>query len=115
MAKDRIYELLIKYFNGNCTAEEKEELALWIDTFQNEEELSQQVNRVWKEFESKEAMESHRSEEILDKILRGQREMNFVYLRKRVVRRKMLRWTAVAATFIVLISFVYFFSGNRQS
>src|SRR5699024_11207243 len=96
MAKDRIYELLSKFFKGECTFDEKAELALWVDIFQDEEDFFLQLRKVWAEYEPDEKMEKARAKAILEDILREQEEQSAVVSKSPSTRIQIWRWSAAA-------------------
>src|SRR5699024_1237751 len=104
MSKDRIHELLLKLFSGECTPEEENELALWIESFQNEEEWTRQLKAVWEEYESKEEMEEDRAEAIFERIVR-RKERSFSKRKHLYMNRRMIRWAVAAAAVGMLLAF----------
>ncbi len=104
MAKDRIYELLLKLFQGELSLEEEEELALWIESFQDDEEWTQQLQSVWMEYEPEERMEKEKAEVLLKRITRKEKAP-FIERKRIYFDRKMLKWAAVAAIIGLLLAF----------
>src|SRR5690349_21519062 len=56
MLRERMQYLLDRYFQGICTAEEKEELARWINESKDDELLKQLVGNSWERFQPAEPM-----------------------------------------------------------
>ena len=62
MAGDRIEYLLHRFFNQDYTPEEKQELALWIDTLQNDEEWKLYLKKLWNSYTSASAEDANENE-----------------------------------------------------
>lgn len=69
MSTDRIHYLLEQLFHHECSPEEKEELALWIDSLGNDEEWKTQLEKIWNEYQPDRQMDPTRAGTILDEIL----------------------------------------------
>lgn len=104
MAEDRIHELLLTFFDGTLTSEEEEELALWIDTFQNKEEWQQQLREIWMNYEPNEVMEEERAEKILHTITKNN-ELSFARRKSLHLDRRILQLAVAAAVVGLLLAF----------
>ena len=69
MQTDRLRYLLLRYLRHECTGSETEELALWVDTIQNDEEWHSLLQEIWTDFESSEELDARRSEKLIEGIL----------------------------------------------
>ncbi len=109
MASDRIQQLLIRYFNEECSLSEKRELALWIHTLGNEKEWERRLREIWEQYQSREKPDAERVAEILKEIVAEEQEEQ----RQTVSAPSsgMLKWTVAAAAVIaalIVLSLVYF-------
>lgn len=69
MSSDRIQYLLQKLFRNQCTTEEKQELALWIDTIHQDEEWKLRLGEIWNSYEPVEKIDPLKADMVLKKIL----------------------------------------------
>jgi ferric-dicitrate binding protein FerR (iron transport regulator) len=106
MQTDRLRYLLLRYLRHECTGSEAEELALWIDTIQNDEEWHSLLQETWMEFESSEELDTRRSEKLIEGILASRRPGV-----QSPIMRQAGKWWAIAAAVVVLIavgSYIYY-------
>lgn len=112
MTNDRIQELLTRYFNGNCTASEKRELALWIHSLGNEEEWENHLLKVWEQYHATEKPDQEHLAEMLKDILADQNEnkAGIIAMPPPAARSGMMKWAVAAAVVIgglILFSLIY--------
>ncbi len=114
MSADRLQYLLEQLFHHACTEEEKEELALWIDTLQNDEEWKNHLSRIWNSYEPDEKMDPYHADAILKQILQKEKENN-PYAKQLTPRfssvsSQMMRWSVAAAAVVgilILLSIIF--------
>jgi ferric-dicitrate binding protein FerR (iron transport regulator) len=114
MSTDRLQYLLDRLFQGELTLEEKEELALWTDTLQNDEEWKMRLSKIWNNYEPEEKMEPSSADVMLKKILlEGKTEeppAKTVSLPYTPVSGGMMKWAVAAAAVIgilIVLSLVF--------
>ena len=113
MQTDRLRYLLLRYLRHECTGSEAEELALWIDTLQNDEEWHSLLQEIWTDFESSEALDARRSEKLIEGILAARRPGA-----QSPIMRQAGKWWAIAAAVVVLISvgsYIYYQGLHSQA
>lgn len=107
MSTDRLQYLLDKLFHRQCSQDEKEELALWVETVPNDEEWKERLSRIWNSFEPLEKMEPARADTILKEILKQEnnKPAGFKFLKPRYssVSSQMMRWSVAAAAIIGIL------------
>lgn len=101
MQTDRLRYLLHRHLHQQCSEAETEELALWIDTIQHDEEWHAQLEAIWTDFEETEALDARRSEKLLERILQPRASQ---VPPVSPIMRNAGKWWAVAAAVVVLIS-----------
>lgn len=102
MSTDRIRYLLQRFFQQDCTPQEKEELALWIDMLQNDEEWRLRLEEIWNEYEPGEKMDALRADAILEEIISEKGTEAPV----KVMRPYYRRWRVAAAVTLALAASV---------
>jgi ferric-dicitrate binding protein FerR (iron transport regulator) len=106
MSTDRIYYLLQQFFHQQCTPEEKEELALWIDMLRNDEEWKLHLGRIWNSYEPDEKIDPVKADRILKEIISEAKEQ---VPGAKTIRPFYKRWLAVAAVgLLIAATFIYF-------
>ena len=103
MERDRLDYLMQRYFARECTAEEKEELALLIDVAKNDE-LKSQLFDQWNIFSSSSMLSENKSELILQNILTPPVSEDVIYSKNKLSVFRILTLTAVAASVVILFS-----------
>jgi len=103
MKSDRLYYLMQRYFAQECTAEEKEELALLIDKARNEELKSQLLDQ-WDNYESKSILPENKTRRILDSILVSSDTGKTVHSKNKPRILQFRTIAAVAASVVILFS-----------
>lgn len=110
MPSDRIQYLLQKFFRNEYTAEEKEELALWIDTIGNEDEWKSQLEDVWNQYPVMEKMDPLKVESVLKKIFEEEKATLNFPSRKKSRINGMFRVSVMAAAvagLLITLSIMY--------
>jgi ferric-dicitrate binding protein FerR (iron transport regulator) len=95
MPTERIQYLVQRFFDDACTAEEKEELAAWIDMPGNDEPLSELLRNAWEQHTPNTVMPEDMSERLLTAMFREEQQP---------ARLRYLRWVAAAAVVILAIT-----------
>jgi transmembrane sensor len=95
MPTERIQYLVQRFFDDACTAEEKEELAAWINMPGNDEPLSELLRNAWERHTPNTAMPENMSERLLTAMFREEQPP---------ARLRYLRWVAAAAVVILAIT-----------
>lgn len=106
MSADRIYYLLDRLFQQRCTPEEKEELVLWIETVQNEEEWISRLMKIWESYEPKEKMNVANAEIILKSVFKKNQELQSeqnLRLHHPNLSSSIMRWAVAAAAVIGIL------------
>ncbi len=86
--------------------DEKEELALWIDTVQNDEEWKLRLEEIWKNYESDKEMDPLKADAVLKTILKGtKKQLQPMKIVNQYYRRW---WIAAASILLIAASTVYF-------
>lgn len=114
MSTDRLQYLLDRLFRRELTPEEKEELALWTDTLQHDEEWKLRLSKIWNSYQPEEEMEPSRADVVLKKILsEGKTEKQpakTVSLPYTPISGGMMKWAVAAAAVIgilIVLSLVF--------
>ncbi|WAC13529.1 FecR family protein [Dyadobacter pollutisoli] len=114
MYTERISELTHKFFDGTCSEQEKQELALWIKA-NPDELLAQVLEKEWDGFESEIKMPAYVSERILGKIIASKTAVTEDDIFEEEQPRRYL-WPQIAAAAILILSFgLYWWSKQDQS
>lgn len=100
MLRERMQYLLDRYFQGICTADEKEELARWINESKDDELLKQLAGNSWERFQPAEPMPAAVSERIQAAILPAEGKVRRIWSGK---------WMAAAASLLLIVSAGLFF------
>lgn len=118
MSTDRLQYLLDRLFSHELTRAEKEELALWADTLQNDEEWKNRLSTIWNSFEPEKEMDSAHADQMLKTILsekekQPERSKPPYYT---PIRNGMMRWavTAAAVVGILIILSLIFLNPRRE-
>ncbi|ADQ80643.1 anti-FecI sigma factor, FecR [Paludibacter propionicigenes WB4] len=116
MKSDRLNYLMQRYFAQECTAEEKEELALLIDAVRNEE-LKSQLLEQWENYNSKSVLSENKTQRILHGILTSSAAEETAPLKNKPLIFRFRTIAAVAASVVILLSLGLFLqkSGNPAS
>ncbi|MGH2644742.1 MAG: hypothetical protein ACRDE2_12385, partial [Chitinophagaceae bacterium] len=114
MSTDRLQYLLDKLFHHQCTQDEKEELALWVDTLPDELEWKDRISRIWNSFEPLDKMEPSKAEAVLKEILDNENEkasgIKTLNPRYTSISGQMMRWSVAAAAVIgilIILSIIF--------
>lgn len=125
MSTDRLQYLLDRLFHYTITEEEREELALWIDTLQSKEEWNERISKIWNSYSAgtqgisldplREKMDPSRAGIILKKILSEGKKENepakTVSMSYTPVSKGLMRWSVAAAAVVgilIVLSLVFF-------
>lgn len=113
MSSDRIHYLLQQLLHHQCTPDEKEELALWIDTLPGGEAWKTQLAAVWKDYQPDSHMNAASADHILQEIIKQDRSVPVPA--GRPVRMFFNKWR-IAATVALFgcISVVAYMHGRPQ-
>ena len=114
MQTERISYLVKKFFDGTCSPDEKQELAIWIK--QNPDQaLSEELEKEWNVFESDLKMPVAVSERILNNILPASAEISLDETSE-ADRSTRLLWSKIAAAAVLILSLgLYWWSGRDHS
>lgn len=100
----RLEYLFERYFEGNCTEKEREELLHYMSEARHDEQVRQLMDRAWHLISPDYRLDDEQSNRILSDIF-GQRE------KKR--KKLFIRWSAAAAILLVLLIGIWMrFNGN---
>lgn len=118
MNTDRLHFLMQRYFSQEITDEEKEELALMLNSMPEESHLQEELIQLWNETDSDKEpkLSENAKQQILSSIFAAnQRKAD---LRKKPFHRISVRVATVAASLVFLIlsgALFNYFSGEKQS
>lgn len=112
MSSDRIQYLLQKLFNNQCTPEEKQELALWIDTIQQDDEWKSRLGEIWNSYEPVEKIDPMKADAMLKKIIEEGKSipLNSLKENQKPIINRLYRISVVAAAVIgilIVLSIVF--------
>jgi ferric-dicitrate binding protein FerR (iron transport regulator) len=115
MSTDRIHYLLQQFFHQQSTPEEKEELALWVNTLQNDEEWRQHLSSIWNNYEPDEKIDPIKADLILGEIL-GRHKKKLqpagdIQPHYTPLPARLMRWSVAAAAVIgicIVLSVIFF-------
>jgi len=112
MSTDRIHHLLQRFFQEDCTQAEKEELALWIDTLQDDEEWKLRLEEIWNSYAPGDKMDPLKADMILKEII-GKTKGQTDQVKIRPFYKK---WPVAAAVMLLMAaSFIYLLKKPSRS
>lgn len=111
MSNDRLQYLLEQLLHHACTEEEKEELALWVDTLGDDQVWKSRLRDIWKDYRPDRQMDDSTADTILAEIIGqvpGVREQEVPPVYR---KRRFRSWQAAAAVALLaalsLIGYIY--------
>lgn len=114
MERDRLHYLMQRYFAQECTPEEKEELALFIDATKNDELKSQLLDQ-WDNYDSKLVLSEDKAQNILRniKVSTTQTKRSYPKPMRRILQLRTI--AAIAASVLLLFSLGIFLQKSNSS
>lgn len=110
MPADRLQYLLEKLFTDDCSEEELQEFALWMDTVRNEEEWELKIRGIWDHYIAKEKIDPMRAEDMLRNVFENGTLVPASAVRQKSRVRGVFRLSVMAAAAIgllIALSIVY--------
>lgn len=108
MSRKNFHDLLARYLEGNCTAEEKETVEQWYKMLDNDEDsftnadLSNVENRIWAKISGQITAKSE------------QPETTSVSYPFYADKRSMLTWAALLTGFVIAVGFLFFYPKQKK-
>jgi len=111
MKDNRLNVLIKRYQNQECTVEEKEELALLIDSV-DDETLKQELQDLWDNYSYNRPITEKKTSEILHNILSSEKKTN-ASLKSN--RQLYIQYLSIAASFLLVLSIYFLFKNNSRT